>query len=90
LEFSRLSIQQGKGRSGSAEVVMLLPWFGSGTSTLTFGIEESSVLNRTNLQPPSASSMDGTNLANASSSVVGVTTSSYQARIYQVVVKFQF
>lgn len=70
---------------------ILLPWFGKeGGSTLMLGIEGSNVINRVNLQDPSQDSNNGWDLANTSSNVVGVSTSANQARIFQVVGKFEF
>jgi hypothetical protein len=63
---------------------VLLPWFGKeGESTLTMGIEGSNILNRANLQMPGS-----TDLANSSS--WAQSTAAYQARVYQVIGRFQF
>jgi outer membrane receptor protein involved in Fe transport len=63
---------------------VLLPWFGSDAgSTLTLGIEASNVLNRANLGMPNS-----TDLANSSG--WAQSTAAYQARMYQVMGKFQF
>jgi hypothetical protein len=63
---------------------VLLPWFGSDAgSTLTLGIEASNVLNRANLNMPGS-----TDLANSNNFAQSV--AAYQARMYQVVGKFQF
>ena len=63
---------------------VLLPWFGSDAgSTLTLGIEGSNILNRTNLTLPQS-----TNLASPSG--FGVAGGAYQARVFQVMGKFQF
>jgi hypothetical protein len=63
---------------------VLLPWFGSDAgSTLTLGLEGSNILNRVNLGMPNSTSMS--NL-----SYFGVSTGAYQARVFQVMGKFQF
>jgi hypothetical protein len=63
---------------------VLLPWFGKdGESTLTMGIEGSNILNRANLGLPNSTDLN--NL-----SFFGVSTTSYQARVYQVMGRFQF
>lgn len=63
---------------------VLLPWFGKESgSTLTLGIEGTNILNRANLQMPGS-----TDLANSSS--FAQSTAAYQARVYQVMGKFQF
>jgi hypothetical protein len=63
---------------------VLLPWFGSDAgSTLTMGIEGSNILNRVNLGMPTS-----TSLSNLSG--FGVSTGAYQARVFQIVGKFQF
>ena len=65
---------------------VLLPWFGKDSgSTLTLGVEGSNILNRVNLTLPAS-----TDLNNLGGNALGVSQSTYQARIYQVMGKFQF
>jgi hypothetical protein len=63
---------------------VLLPWVGKDSgSTLTMGIEGSNILNRANLAMPNSTSMS--NLSG-----FGVSTGANQARVLQVIGKFQF
>ena len=63
-----------------------LPWLGKdGKSTLTLGIEGSNILNRVNLMAPAS-----TDLNTVSSFGLGVSQAANQARILQVIGKFQF
>jgi hypothetical protein len=72
------------GVDGALHKKVILPWFGSNDgSTLTMGIEGSNILNRTNLVMPNSTSMS--NLGG-----FGVSTGANQARVYQVIGKFQF
>jgi hypothetical protein len=65
---------------------VLLPWFGKeGQSILTFGIEGTNVINRVNLTGPAS-----TDLNTTSSNTFGVSTGAYQARIFQVIGRFEF
>ena len=65
---------------------VLLPWFGQeGGSTLMMGVEGSNVLNRVNLSGPAS-----TDLNAVSTFGLGVSQGSNQARIFQLVAKFQF
>jgi hypothetical protein len=70
---------------------VLLPWFGKERgSTLTLGIEGSNVINRANLGDPSQDTNNGWDLAQTSSNVVGVSKFANQARIFQLIGKFEF
>jgi hypothetical protein len=65
---------------------VLLPWFRQeGGSTLTMGIEGSNVINRVNLMGPAS-----TDLNTVSTFGLGVSQGANQARIFQVIAKFQF
>jgi len=65
---------------------VLLPWFGKNDgSTLTMGIEGSNILNRANLQLPAS-----TDLNNLGGNALGVSQAANQARVFQVMGKFQF
>jgi hypothetical protein len=65
---------------------VLLPWIKSADgSTLTLGIEGSNVINRVNLTGPAS-----TDLNTVSTFGLGVSQGSNQARIFQVMGKFQF
>jgi hypothetical protein len=63
----------------------LLPWFQSEQSTLTLGIEGSNVINRANLTGPASADLN-----TVSTFGLGVSQGAHQARIYQLVGKFQF
>jgi hypothetical protein len=63
-----------------------LPWFGKeGQSILTMGVEGSNIINRANLIGPASSDLN-----TISSNGLGVSQSAHQARIFQVLGKFQF
>ena len=64
---------------------ILLPWFQSEQSTLTLGIEGSNIINRANLTGPASADLN-----TVSTFGLGVAQSANQARIYQLVAKFQF
>jgi Carboxypeptidase regulatory-like domain len=63
----------------------LLPWFQSEQSTLTLGIEGTNVINRANLTGPASADLN-----TVSTFGLGVSQGANQARIYQLVGKFQF
>jgi hypothetical protein len=63
-----------------------LPWFGHDKgSTLTLGIEGTNVINRVNLSGPASADLN-----NVGSLGLGVAQGAYQARILQLMGKFQF
>jgi hypothetical protein len=64
---------------------VLFPWFRDGQSTLTLGIEDSNIINRVNLTGPAS-----TDLNTVSTFGLGVSQGANQARIFQLVGKFQF
>jgi hypothetical protein len=65
---------------------VLLPWFASEKgSTLTLGLEGSNIINRVNLTGPAS-----TDLNSVSSFGLGVSQGANQARILQVVGRFEF
>jgi hypothetical protein len=65
---------------------VLLPWFGKDNgSTLTMGIEGSNVINRVNLTGPAS-----TDLNNLGGNALGVSQGANQARIFQVMGRFEF
>jgi hypothetical protein len=71
---------------GALHKKVLLPWFGSeGQSILTMGLEGSNIINRANLIGPASSDLN-----TVSSFGLGVAQSAHQARIFQLVGKFQF
>lgn len=71
---------------GALHKKVYFPWFGKeGTSTLTMGIEGSNIINRVNLTDPAS-----TDLNTVSSFGLGVSQGARQARILQVMGKFQF
>jgi hypothetical protein len=63
----------------------ILPWFQAEQSTLTLGIEGTNVLNRVNLTGPASADLN-----TVSTFGLGVSQGANQARIYQVMGKFQF
>ena len=65
---------------------VLLPWFGKeGGSTFTAGIEGTNVINRVNLSGPAS-----TDLNTISTNGLGVSQGANQARIFQVIGRFEF
>ena len=63
-----------------------LPWFGNeGRSTLTMGLEGSNIINRVNLTGPASADLN-----TVSTFGLGVAQAARQARILQVMGKFQF
>ncbi len=64
---------------------VLLPWLGKATSTMTFGLEGSNIINRVNLGGPAS-----TDLNTVSTNGLGVSQSANQARILQVIGRFEF
>ena len=64
---------------------ILLPWFHSEQSVLTLGIEGANVINRANLTGPASADLN-----TVSTFGLGVSQGANQARIFQVVGKFQF
>jgi TonB dependent receptor len=71
---------------GSLHKEIALPWFGHDKgSTLTLGIEGSNIINRVNLSGPASADLNS-----VSTFGLGVAQGAYQARIFQVMGKFQF
>jgi hypothetical protein len=71
---------------GALHKKVLLPWFGKeGQSTLTMGVEGSNIINRANLTGPASNDLN-----TVSSNGLGVSQGANQARIFQVMGKFQF
>ena len=64
---------------------VLLPWWHSEQSTLTLGIEGSNVINRVNLTGPASADLN-----TVSTFGLGVSQGANQARIFQVIGRFQF
>jgi hypothetical protein len=65
---------------------VLLPWFKSAEgSILTLGVEGSNVINRVNLTGPASNDLN-----TVSTFGLGVSQGSNQARIFQIMGKFQF
>jgi hypothetical protein len=63
-----------------------LPWFGEERgSTLTLGLEGSNIINRVNLTGPASADLN-----TVSSFGLGVAQAARQARVLQVMGKFQF
>ena len=74
------------GVDGALHKKIRLPWFGQeGGSTLTLGIEGSNIINRVNLTGPASADLN-----TVSTYGLGVSQGANQARIFQVVGKFQF
>jgi hypothetical protein len=63
----------------------ILPWFQAEQSTLTLGIEGTNVINRANLTGPASADLN-----TVSTFGLGVSQGANQARIYQLMGKFQF
>ena len=71
---------------GALHKKIYLPWFGQeGRSTLTLGFEGANIINRANL-----SGVASYDLNTVSTYGLGVSTSAHQARIMQVMAKYQF
>jgi hypothetical protein len=71
---------------GALHKKVFLPWFGNDKgSTLTLGIEGSNIINRVNLSGPASADLN-----NVSSHGLGVAQEAYQARIFQLVARFEF
>jgi hypothetical protein len=71
---------------GALHKKIYLPWFGKDNqSTLTMGLEGSNVINRVNLTGPASNDLN-----TVSSFGLGASQGSNQARIFQVMGKFQF
>ena len=70
---------------GALHKKILLPWFQGELSTLTLGIEGSNIINRANLTGPASADLN-----TVSTFGLGVSQGANQARIYQLVGKFQF
>ncbi|WP_109488505.1 TonB-dependent receptor [Occallatibacter savannae] len=65
---------------------VILPWLrNENSSTLTLGIEGTNILNRVNLSAPAS-----TDFKNTSSFGLGVSQAANQARVFQVMGKFEF
>src|ERR1035437_5497723 len=71
---------------GGLHKKVYLPWFGKeGQSILTMGVEGSNIINRANLKGPASNDLN-----TVSSFGLGVSQSANQARIIQLMAKFQF
>jgi hypothetical protein len=74
------------GLDGALHKKILLPWLGrEGQSTLTLGLEGSNIINRVNLMAPASEDLN-----TVSTDGLGVSQGVNQARIFQVMGKFQF
>ena len=74
------------GVDGALHKKIRLPWFGmEDGSTLTLGVEGSNIINRVNLTGPASADLN-----TVSAYGLGVAQGANQARIFQVVGKFQF
>jgi hypothetical protein len=71
---------------GALHKKIILPWIGNDRgSTLTLGLEGSNIINRVNLSGPASADLNNTGTFG-----LGVAQAAYQARIYQVMARFQF
>jgi len=78
------------GIDGALHKKVLLPWFGEQESTLLMGLEAQNAINRVNLLQPGATSSTPGSVDLANPSDLGVSEAANQARIVQVVFRFQF